>query len=334
MIRYFILFFVPAFLICFKHAKGQDYHFYYDGFLDNREYFNPHISPQTMFGNRVSLEIGFPLDSANAFYGGLSYLYEFGSKGDLISPDVTLYYKHQKDPFIFYFGAFPRRDLIRHPRVLLTDTLQFYRPNVEGTFVQFQGDWGYQHVWIDWLSRQTLNKEEVFLVGYSGCFKIKPFFLKTHAILHHIAGTANLEEDHNLRDNGGFMAQAGVDLSGQLFFDRFTFSVGPVFSYDRLRGVYPLEYHQGIIANARIGYKGYGVDYTFYKGDGQVQAIGDAFYTANRYMRFDTYLTPFQNDHASIRLTFGFHFVPGYVDFSQQLRINFNLNNEVLPIFK
>jgi len=321
----FLIVFCLSFL--FK-VKGQVYNLKFDGFLDNREYFNPYISPQTIFGNRLSLDFGFQVDSVNSFYAGGSYLYEYGSRGDLIPPDITIYYKHDQDPFLFYFGAFPRDNLVRQPRVLLTDTLEYYRPNVEGAFVELHGDWGYQNVWIDWLSRQTKTKEEVFLVGYSGHLEYSSFFLNTHFLMQHIAGTSDPASSHNLRDNGGFLAQAGFDLSGLFFFDKLSLAAGPVLSYDRLRGVYPLRYYHGVMATLNADYKGYGVHYAFYKGEGQVQAIGDSFYSADQYMRLDTYFTLYQKKNVFIRLAFGFHFLPGNLDYSQQLKVSFNLDNQ------
>ncbi len=317
------------FLISFSmlRTESQVYNLRFEGFLDNREYFNPYISPQTIFGNRLSLELGHQYDSNNSFYGGISYLYEYGAELGASALDITLYYKNEKEPFLFYFGTFPRRNLINHPRVLLNDTLMYYRPNVQGSFVEVHGDWGHQNIWIDWLSRQTQTDEEVFLVGYSGLLKTNALFLETYMTMHHIAGTADTSKVHHLRDNGGFLAKAGVDLSSNLFLDKFSLAAGPVISYDRLRGVYPLEYHYGIIGSFIIDYKGYGIDYTFYKGDGQVQVFGDSFYTAKQYMRIEPYLTPFQNNNILVRLSFGFHATPGYFDNSQKLIVLVNLED-------
>ena len=328
-----VLLFVFGLLIGIQ-SNAQVYNLKYHGFLDNREYFNPYISPQTIFGNRLSLDFGLQLDSVNAVYAGGSYLYEFGSKGDLIPPDITIYYKHKKNPASFYFGSFPRENLVRHPRVLLTDTLQYYRPNMEGTFVEVHGDWGYQNIWIDWLSRQSQTREEIFLVGYSGHLEYSSFFLNTHFIMQHIAGTSDPAVPHNLRDNGGFLAQAGVRLSPHVFLDELSLSAGPVISYDRLRGVYPLQYYYGIMARLDAEFKGAGFHYTFYKGDGQVQVMGDTFYSAKQYMRLDTYMTLYKKQNVMVRLSFGFHLLPNNLDYSQQLIVSFDLNERKLKLNK
>ncbi len=310
-----------AFLPISWLAHSQVIDFRYHGFLDNREYFNEFIAPQTIFGNRASAALGFQFDSINAVYVGGSYLYEFGSKGDLVAPDLTLYYEYNQRPFRFYFGSFPRHDKILHPKVLMTDTLYYFRPNVEGTFLEVAGGWGHQNVWIDWLSRQSLTKEEIFLVGYSGNLNFKPGYLKSYFIMQHIAGTANPDEPHNLRDNGGAVLSLGADLSSYLFFDKFSIDAGGAYSYDQLRGVYDLKHYFGFIGNLKAEYKILGLEYTFYRGEGQVQTIGDSFYKSKKYMRLDGYIVPYRNQNMFIRAQFGFHFLPGLIDFSQQLTV-------------
>jgi hypothetical protein len=81
------------------------------------------------------------------------------------------------------------------------------------------------------------------------------------------------------------------------------------------------------MGNFDADYKGNGIDFTFYKGDGQVQVIGDSFYSAEQYMRLDTYLTLYQKHNVFVRLSFGFHFLPEYMDYSQQLIVSFDLDN-------
>ena len=125
----FRLAFIILISFVISHVNGQTFEWRtgFHGFFDNREYFNQYTSDQTMFGSRIYAEAGVSTDDHNHFMAGLSYLYEFGNKNDLIAPDIILYYHGNKGPLNFFFGAFPRKELIDQPLMLLTDTLSYYR---------------------------------------------------------------------------------------------------------------------------------------------------------------------------------------------------------------
>jgi len=151
-------------------VNGQQFEWQagFDGFLDNREFHNSFQEPQTMFGSRFSIELGGSINKEHRFRGGFNYLYEFGGPPDAWKPNPVLYYQYDKKPFTFFMGAFPRRRIINFPLALLTDTLNYYRPNVEGVYLDVKGDWGYQDVFLDWTSRQTDTEFEQFMFGLSG----------------------------------------------------------------------------------------------------------------------------------------------------------------------
>ena len=107
----------------------------FDGFLDNREYQSSIQYPQTIFGARTWLELGGNINRVHHLRAGLNYMYEFGSAVDAIKPLPVLYYQLDWKPFNFYIGAFPRRNLLDYPLALLTDTLNYYRPDIEGMYL-------------------------------------------------------------------------------------------------------------------------------------------------------------------------------------------------------
>ncbi|NBC82167.1 MAG: hypothetical protein GVY19_02185 [Bacteroidetes bacterium] len=310
-------------------AQQFGYRIQYDGFADNREYFNEYIEPQTIFGSRLSADIGIRFDSIHRVHAGFSQLYEFGGKESIPYPDITMYYAIDHELFEFYIGAFPRYNLVKHPRVLLTDTLLYFRPNVEGAYLEFRRKWGYQNFWIDWLSRQTNVHNEVFLAGHSGLVKAGRWFVNHHIIMQHLAGKAIPEEDFHLRDNGGLTAQLGYNFTSvakSIRLDTLSLSVGGTMSYDRQRGLdNGLKYRSGILANLELDYKGYGISGRYYKGDGQTQVIGDWMYRAKRYFRIDTYITPIKGKHVRGSFKFSFHILPEVLDVSQQFYLKVNL---------
>jgi hypothetical protein len=147
-----ILFILFSFL-----AKAQDfeYQILFEGIGDNREYFSEKAMPQTILGSRGAFEVGLKIDN-HRIRTGLSQLLEFGSDIDYHKPKLTLYYQLKEDKKEFLFGGFPRRGIIDFPLAMLTDTLLYYRPNIEGMFGEVHWNWGKQNGFVDWVSRQPM----------------------------------------------------------------------------------------------------------------------------------------------------------------------------------
>lgn len=310
---------VPAFLPV--SAQQLEWKTGFFGFFDNREYFNEFIDPQTIGGSSLSAEAGFALNDLNRFRAGLGYTYEYGSKGDYLLPDVILYYKGEWKPVTFYIGSFPRHQLISQPLAMLTDTLSYYRPMVEGMFLEFRRSWGSQHVWMDWTSRQTDTRRETFLIGATGRIHKGLFLWQHHFLMYHFAGPAiDIPGDH-IRDNGGFSAMPGLNLGDLLGLDTLTLSTGFLMSYDQLRHVYEVRFMWGSMTDLEIGHRGFGLHGVYYRGDGQVFLYGDGFYKSSSYGRADVYYQKAWEDKITGRLTFSFHFLPGNLDFSFMVNI-------------
>lgn len=293
----------------------------FHGFFDNREYFNQHTNDQTMFGSRAYAEAGFSLNDNSRVMAGLSYLYEFGSKGDLIAPDIILYYHANKGSLNFFFGAFPRKKLINQPLILLTDTLYYYRPHTEGMFLEFRKSWGYQNIWIDWTGRQTNTRRETFLIGGSGHFGKGVLFYEHHFNMYHHAAPAIPIPDDHLRDNGGLTAVCGLNLSSKLPVDSIFMSSGIGLSFDRIRNVYDFRTPVGWYSELGAELKGFGIHGSFYLGDSHIIIYGDRFYSSDSYQRIDLYYTKNHSRRISGKLQFSFHFIPGVIDYSQMLVI-------------
>ncbi len=324
--KHFLLVCFAIFLLL-RNTAGQtfDWRTGFDGFFDNREYFNQFTSDQTIFGSRIYAEAGFSLDDHNHFMAGFSYLYEFGSKGDLIAPDIIIYYHAHKGPLQFFFGAFPRKELIHQPLMLLTDTLNYYRPQAEGMFVEFRRSWGYHNIWIDWTGRQTNTRRETFLIGGTGHIGKGILFYEHHFNMYHYAAPAIPIPDDHLRDNGGLTAVCGLNLSVKLPVDSAFISSGIGLSFDRIRNVYDFRTPIGWYSELGAEYKGFGIHGTCYLGDSHTIIYGDKFYASDSYQRVDLYYAANHSKRISGKLQFSFHFVPGVVDYSQMLVISINL---------
>lgn len=297
-----------------------------DAFLDNREYFSID-RPQTIFGTRLNGEIGFLLNDQHRLRMGLNYLYEFGSRPGAYPPDPTIYYQFENKHLEFDIGSFPRRCRLDYPLSLLSDTLRYYRPNMEGVFLVYRGRWGYQNAFIDWTSRQTDEAPERFIFGFSGNLHKGIVFFNYHLMMGHFAGKGIPDPDHHLRDNGGFDFNLGVDLSEMIPLDSMIVQVGGLVSLDRIRGVYDgWETPAGLTGTLTIAHRGVGISGSFYRGPGHEFLYGDWFYTLPRYSRLDVFFIPFKDRQVEMKFDFGLHFAKGQIDTSQQILVSLALD--------
>jgi hypothetical protein len=294
-------------------------------FFDNREYFNSYAQDQTIFGTRIFGQTGFDIDQHHQIQAGISYLYEYGSTINSKYIEPILYYHYENEPVKLYFGSFDRKKLIELPQILQSDTFQYYRPNIEGIFIELHKTWGYQNVWIDWASRQTDKNKEIFLLGGTGSLKKGRFFYRHDFIMTHYAKTKINDSSEHIRDNGGLCAGIGVDLSHILGLDSLTLSSGFTMSYDRTRNVYDFRYYKGSLSELLVQYKSLGLHASAYIGEGQVQMVGDGLYRAKNYERIDVFWDLFRKSPVKGRVTFSIHFIDQLIDYSQTFSIYVNL---------
>ena len=320
-------------LAFFSSLQSQrfEWHAGFDGFLDNREYYSIHI-PQTMFGSRIQAEVGGSIDGIHRLRAGINYLYEFGTAIDAQKPNLTLYYEYHDQGVRLFAGAFPRWDLLNFPLALLSDTLHYYRPNIEGLYAGYSWFWGQQNAFLDWTSRQTDTAHERFMAGISGNMYFRDFFLSDYFVMSHFAGTAIHDPDFSVRDNMGYCVEAGVDLSGKTFLDSLCISAGILGSLDRIRAEGDAWHTPvGFLGQATLLYKFAGISATLYAGEGQKIGYGDPFYRLDRYGRLDLLLIPFRNGPVEMKIDVGLHFAGGQVDYSQQVWVSFDLDGTLPP---
>ncbi len=300
----------------------------YFGFVDNREYIKSGRFSQTIFGNRLSPEIGLRLDSIHRFRLGFNALYEFGSQrgnfADKIIPVV--YYQYQQKQVNFFIGTFPRLNLLDdYPRALLKDTLNYYRPNVEGMLAKFETKMFKETIWIDWTSRQTDLDRETFLFGLSGKYQSGNFFISHYAYMFHNAGAAIAVPGDNLQDNGAALVKLGLDFSKKSFLDSIKISAGAMMSFERTRSISEFKTPIGFIADLHLGYKKFSVTNTFYKGEGHGLIYGDQFYTAKTYDRIDLGWAPISFKNIEGKFVFTYHFADGITDNQQAFFLRYKI---------
>lgn len=292
----------------------------YQGFFDNREYPNEYARSQTMFGSHAYGYAGFTLDPHHAFYAGMDFLYEFGGEIRVESFHPIVYFQLKRDYIDLRLGAFPRKTLIGLPLFLQTDTILYYRPTLQGIYLNLHKSWGYQKVWLDWTSRQTQTDREIFKIGGTGELRKGIFYYRHDFIMTHKAGAGIRLPGEHIRDNGGLSAGIGLRLSHKLV-DSLSISTGYCFSYDRTRGEYDFQFYHGSLTQLYLEWYNFGIRTTHYFGDGQLQLDGDGLYGAKRYQRVDLFWYIFRNPYIRGTIEFSFHFLDHSIDESQSFTI-------------
>lgn len=320
-------------LLCFSpytflNAQELEWNVRFHGFADNREYAQSGRHSQTLFGARLSPEIGIRMDSIHRIRAGVSFLHEFGASNPSKAFLPTLYYNYQDKRFDFYIGMFPRHELIGdYPRAILADTIVYFRPNIEGMLWRYENKKIRQQIWIDWTGRQTEVDREQFMAGISGKVNVHLFYFSHYALLRHEAGTSVSDPAKPVRDNAAAMASIGLNLSNHTPLDSLDISVGGIITFDRLRGIYDWRTPKGFNAHVHAEYRKFFIDNTTYLGEPLDLPSGDPFYTSERYNRLDIGWIPLRYKNLEGRFILGFHFTPGAVDNQQQFLLRYNIGN-------
>lgn len=303
-------------------AKSQDFEYkiLFEGIGDNREYFYDGAYPQTILGTRGAFETGVKFDN-HRLRVGLSQLFEFGSDIDAQKPKLTMYYQFKNHRNEFLFGAFPRRDKIDFPLAMLTDTLLYYRPNIEGMFGELHWEWGYQNGFIDWIGRQTEVVSEIFTAGSSGEITANNLFLQNYILLtHHAVPSIKTPADH-IEDYFGFAVQAGIRTSENAEFQGYV-KAGVLGSFFRQRSVIDdFQNVFGLIVEAKGKYKNFGIKSVLKSGGNHQFAYGDLFYRVKNYSRTDV-IWYFIN-HEKVKATFNLSFhIIDWKELNQQQQLS------------
>ncbi len=317
-----LLFVLFAFVTFSGIAQNFEYQVLFEGIGDNREYSHSNkAESQSILGSRGAFEIGLEKDG-HRIRGGLSQLLEFGSDLDAQKPKLTLYYQFSDKQKDFLFGAFPRRGRIDFPLAMLTDTLLYYRPNIEGMFGEVRWDWGHENAFVDWVSRQTDVNRENFIVGFSGKAEHKNLFIDNYLLMFHDAGPAIKVPGDNVKDYIGYAVQAGIKTNENAVINGYI-KAGILSSSYRERSVTNgFENGKSLFAEAKARYKNFGVKSVLSSGEGHKFKYGDRFYSVDNYWRTDAIWYFINSEHVKGSFNLSFHLIDWkYLDQQQQLSI-------------
>ena len=303
-------------------AQAPRFYLGFDGIMDNREYSTPDVKHQTIFGVRINPGVAFTFDSLHSIHLGINYMYEFGGEFLSVTPQLDIYYKYSSDKVNFHFGSFPRKDILDYPLMLLTDTLKYYRPNMEGASVYYGWEWGSVHAWVDWTGRISPETRESILGGFDANFRAGIFYLSTIATRYHLSRSANYDPENTLRDDGALLGMVGADLSEKWVLDELDISTGWVSTYVWDRTTDPV-WTGGWLSQLDARYNIFGIKGSYYLGGSPQLVYGDPLYRTGNYGRIDLFIDPFKNPRISSKIAWNLHFIEGDgVRSSQQILLS------------
>jgi len=314
-----------------------DIHFNGFAFLDDHEYDALIPLRKTISGTRTAIDLGYNVDSLNHFIVGTNALHEFGAKPYFLTANPVAYYSYTGKHWLFNAGEFPRQDLLtQYPRALLNDTLQYYRPNVEGLLLRNKSKYGYETGWIDWISRQTPTERNQFMAGELGTFipvPGHPFYISHYFLFEHNAGSKS-DTAANIQDSGGGQIRLGLDFSHRTVFDSLKFEAGGMGTVHRTRSLYQFHVSRGFVASIYVSYKRFSIFDEFYKGDPNYLTFADPFYIKPIYNRLDFIYSAFTGRHLKGQFILGLHQSPGRLTDSQPgFKVIYDIGRKTLARF-
>lgn len=307
-------------------------------FFDNTEFSGSNVqTPQTMAGVHLAPELGLKWQKKHHVYAGVDLLHEFGSKETIDYYDPILYYEYAGKPFHFYMGAVPRNILLdKYPRMFFQDSINNYRPVINGFFWELEKKKNYANVWLDWTGRQSETQNEAFFMGWSGRYNYKLLYAQHFGYMYHFAKKKDPVIDEAIHDNGLLLTSIGLDFADNTGFAKLEINAGWSVGMDRDREVGTWNRPQGFLSEAKIEYQGIGLFNTLYLGEKQQVYYndhannlywGDSFYRLKKYDRADIYIQFLKTSAVNIRFTCSLHFAEGKVYNQQSLYATVDLNN-------
>lgn len=240
----------------------------FDFRFDNREYdATTTARSETLFGVRLTPEVGLGWGKGNAVMVGLDLFSDFGTTTD-ISRQMIVYYRYRDDRFDVHFGRFPRRHLLGdYSQAFFSDWVDFYDSNLDGLMANWRGRHGYVELAFDWNGKIGAGTREKFQILSAGRLQYGAFYGGYNASMYHFSCSF---EEPGVVDNILVYPFAGADFRTYLpAFSKLYLQVGWLQSFQRDR-VYVGRFVTpgGMQVELGIERWGFGIYNTLYLGAG------------------------------------------------------------------
>lgn len=336
-----ILLLIISTLVSLGIAQTFIYNVRMNHYFDNREYDNPYTEPQTLFGIRVSPEVGWKYEDADGsshkIMGGIHYLQPIGSPLQKAQFDPILYYQYKNKGFNLHFGITPYAQMIQKlPLFVMSDSLSYLYPNIHGALFQYQKGSSFAELLCDWRGAQSKNTREAFRVILQGKYYINHLSIGGITFLNHLANKAPSEPKLGVCDDYLVSPELGLHWSKTKFIDSISTDISYIFAYSKERITNTKMSAQGIQWGCFIKWRFLALQNTFYYGNNLLPFyrkyysglhLGDPFYQATRYNKTTFMLYLIQKQFITCQFSWSLHFTKGNPVGNQQLlTVQFNLD--------
>ncbi len=188
------------------HAQRFVYDVDFLFYFDNREYHSDYSPSQTLIGTRLSPEIGVEFidkeQGQHRLMGGVHYWQPLSNNFRDAKLLPTLYYQYKHKGFSLQFGMIPFNKMIAPlPYLIMSDSLRYTYPNIQGALLQYQSRLGYIEMQCDWRGLQSKTTREAFRLVIDGQFRYKMLYVGGLAMLNHLANFAPTEPKTGVCDD-------------------------------------------------------------------------------------------------------------------------------------
>lgn len=316
-----------------QHVKiGADAY----SFFDNSEGDDSYREAMTHAGIRVTPYVSLATeDSIHSITGGYSFLYDYG-KRDLGRGDVEIYYQYKHENLRILFGCFPRTKMQeKMPEYLICDSINYYRPELNGFDFLYTTDNGYLEAFCDWTQLRSYEEREQFMAGLMARFRLAKWFqLGIDGHLYHYA------LEYGNKDQFIHEAVTGHPYVGVVFDDLkrgFHYDVrgGALIQMDRDRMEGKWHCPVGFVGDVDVRLKRFTIHETFYCGRSQQYFgnrgfgkyyWGDTFLQAPWYSRTDLGYTITSHDNACLDTKLVFNVTDRGMQWHQMLTLRCNID--------
>lgn len=318
-------------------------------FFDNRESRIPSYPSKTLFGTRLSPEIGVEFN--DSLYGnhqliaGMSYIQPFGSAWRDIRLNPTIYYRYRQHGFNLSFGFIPWRNIKTNlPDYLFSDSLSYFSPNIQGVHFSYASRHGFAEFIADWRGMQSIKTREAFRLLLTGEYHYNFFFAGGNAQLNHLANRLNPPIRDGVCDDITAQPFIGFNFSQITPLDTLALRTSYIFSYQRDRKNNQLFINHGFLAELSIKWRFLAAENTLYVGNPLMPLYeqhssllnqGESIYQHSIYNKTEFSVYIIQFPFVDVRFSWNLHYTPHHPLAHQQLLTShFNLNNLMNKIKK
>jgi len=322
-------------------AQNFMYSLKLDYFFDNREYDTPYSDPQTLFGIRVSPAIGWkyvePEGATHKIIGGVHYLQPIGSQINNAKFDPFVYYQYIHKGFNLHLGIVPYREMIQKlPLFVMSDSLSYLYPNIQGALFQYQKGKSYVELLCDWRGAQSTTTREAFRIMMQGKYFWEHLSFGGITFLNHLANKAPSEPKLGVCDDYFVSPSLGLHWSKIKALDSLSFGVSYLFASTKERITDTKKVGHGIEWDCFVKWKFLAIQNSFYLGNNLLPFyhkyhsglhLGDPFYQATRYNRTSLILYLIQKQFIHCQFSWNLHVTKGNpLGHQQLLTVYFNLD--------